>query len=76
MAPKRSTGNGCDAGFVADTANGYCYTVLPDVTDLENGKTICGENFDADLLQFENDTHVTALLAILKSSEKKNFFVN
>jgi hypothetical protein len=64
---KRSTNNGCDNGFVADTANGYCYAALPLSTFLEDGTTTCKSEFEADVLEFDNDTRVTGLIGLLQS---------
>lgn len=64
---KRSTDTGCDVGFVADTVNGLCYAVLSKVTFLDDGNTECKTTFDADVLDFDNDSKVEGLLGLLKS---------
>ncbi len=76
MRRKRSTGNGCDDGFVADAANGFCYTALPMSTFLEDGATTCKSDFDADALEFDNDAKVTGLLGLLQSGNNPSCFTS
>jgi hypothetical protein len=66
---KRSTDSDCGAGFVADVVNGFCYTVLPTSTFLDDGDSNCIKNFEAEVLVFENDYQVDGLLGLLKSGE-------
>ena len=74
---KRSVYNGCDEGFVADTANGYCYIVVEELTYFDDGETTCQNSYDADVVQFENDSYVDGLIGLLNSGEKQNldFFI-
>jgi hypothetical protein len=75
---KRSADDGCDDGFVADAVNGFCYTALLASTFFDDGTTNCKNNFDADVLEFDNDTKVAGLLYLLQSGEpckQSNTFV-
>ena len=67
MRRKRSSGSDCEAGFVADVINGFCYTVLPESTYFDAGSTNCTDTFEAEALTFQKDSQVDGLLGLLKS---------
>ena len=53
---------------MADKVNMFCYKVLDSMTDGFSAFEDCEVDNGAELLQFENDSQVTAFYALLNNS--------
>ena len=56
----------CDPGFVLDTANGMCNTILQGLNHYDAAEDACG-NLDAEMIQFEKDTQAQGFISLLNS---------
>jgi hypothetical protein len=57
---------GCDYGFYPDNT-GYCYMLLPDKGNLEDGVNECQNNYDAELVLFDSNKEVDGFLKLISS---------
>ncbi len=58
---------GCDYGFIPDATNGYCYTVLSTLENLDDGESGCKIQYDAELLLFDTKSQVEGFIKLVRS---------
>jgi len=64
---------GCDPGFIPANGSGYCYMLLPDKKNLEDGNKECQSNYDAELLSFNTNSEVDGILNLLAKGKQWHF---
>ena len=62
---------GCDAGFIPDHKNGYCYMLLPNTENLEDGDNFCRNNYDAELIMFDSNSEVDGFISLINKGTVK-----
>jgi hypothetical protein len=60
----------CDAGFISDNLGGYCYMLLPDKENVDNGDKYCKNINDAELISFDRAIEVDGFLSLLSNGIK------
>ena len=56
----------CGDGFVGDAVNGVCYSVLPTLMNYDEATTSGCAGFDAEVVEFETDAQLKALLKLFQ----------
>ena len=56
---------GCEPGFISDYKNGYCYMLMPNKSNLQDGKKICRFKYDADLVSFDTNSGVDGFFSLI-----------
>ncbi len=59
----------CDAGFIHDNTGGYCYLLLHDKENIENGDKYCRNKYDAELISFDKTIEVDGFLNLLSNGK-------
>ena len=62
----------CDADFVPDVANGYCYKLLPDLMSLDDGDEFCNSNYDAEVVGFDTKGEIHGLAKLIAKGKLIN----
>jgi len=67
---------GCDFGFIPDYDNGYCYGVLPDVENLNDGENKCNYNYAAEMILFNSNSEVNGFINLIQKGIMFNYKLN
>ena len=58
---------GCGDGFLSDSNGAYCYMLLPQKRNLQNGENACKNDYDAELILFDTNEEVDGFLKLISS---------
>ncbi len=71
--PENSTfwtiNNACDAGFIPDFKNKYCYILLPDKENIETGADYCKNSYYSELVTFDSNSEVDGFKILLSKGK-------
>jgi hypothetical protein len=65
---------GCDPGFTADDKSGYCYMLLPNKENIQDGDKYCKNYYDAELVSFDTSSEVNGFLKLFTEGIIYGFF--
>ena len=57
----------CDPGFIPDFTNGYCYIMLPNTKNLQDGDDLCRNNYDGELLLFDTNSEAVGFVTLVNT---------
>jgi len=57
----------CDADFIPDRENGYCYKVLPNLNNLNDGQSECEYVYAAEMVLFNSNKEVDGLINLIQT---------
>ncbi len=56
---------GCEAGFFPDSKNGYCYMLMPNKRNFQDGEKFCKLDYDAELVSFDTNSEVDGFFSLI-----------